>query len=55
MPRVTEVELAKALGRTRMAIRVAEKSGRVTKGPDGLYDLKAAIENGVAVVSRSEK
>jgi hypothetical protein len=44
MPRVTEVELAKALGRTRMAIRVAEKSGRVTKGPDGLYDLKAAIE-----------
>jgi hypothetical protein len=43
MPRVGEVELAKALGRHRMAVRVAKRDGRLTPGPDGLYDLDEAI------------
>lgn len=44
MPRVGEQELANALKRNRMAIRAAERAGRITKGEDGLYDLDAAIE-----------
>ena len=44
MPRVGEVELAKALGRNRMAIRAAKRAGRITEGPDGLYDLESAVE-----------
>jgi hypothetical protein len=43
MPRVGEVELAKALGRDRMAIRAAKRAGRITPGADGLYDLEEAI------------
>jgi hypothetical protein len=43
MPRVGEVELAKALGRDRMTIRAAKRAGRITPGADGLYDLDAAI------------
>lgn len=44
MPLVTEVQLAAALKRNRMAIRGAEKAGRITKRPDGLYDLDSAIQ-----------
>jgi hypothetical protein len=43
MARVDEAELAKALKRNRRAIRIAEQAGRITPGPDGLYDLEEAI------------
>jgi hypothetical protein len=43
MPRVGEVELAKALNRTRMAIRVAVKTGRLTQAADKTFDLDEAI------------
>lgn len=44
MPLVTAVELAKALHRDAAAIRVAVKSGRITKRADGLFDLDTAIQ-----------
>lgn len=43
MPLVTDVELAKALGRNLTAIRKAQESGRITKRADGLYDLDEAV------------
>jgi hypothetical protein len=43
MPRVDEVELAKKLNRTRMAIRQAAERGRLTRGKDGLFDLEEAV------------
>jgi hypothetical protein len=43
MARVGDVELAKALKRTRVAIRVAAQAGRITRGKDGLFDLDEAI------------
>ena len=43
MPSVTEVELAKVLGRDRMAIRKAAEKGRITRQPDGLFDLDRAV------------
>jgi hypothetical protein len=42
---VSEVELAKALGRDRGAIRKAEAAGRITKRPDGMYDLEQAMQD----------
>jgi hypothetical protein len=48
MPRVGEAELAKALSRDRMAIRAAERVGRISKGPDGLYDLDEAVADFMA-------
>ena|SRR5215831_347163 len=44
MPLVTDVELAKVLKRDPMAIRVAARTGRITKRPDGLYDLEQAVQ-----------
>lgn len=43
MPLVTEVELAKALGRDRMAIRAAVRNGRITQRDDKRFDLDQAI------------
>lgn len=43
MPLVTEVELAKALDRDRMAIRAAVRNGRLTQRADKLFDLDAAV------------
>ena len=43
MPLVSERELAKALGRERMAVRKAVTAGRITQRPDKLFDLDAAI------------
>jgi hypothetical protein len=36
--------LAKALGRSRMVVRNAKLTGRLTAGPDGLFDLDEAIQ-----------
>jgi transcriptional regulator with XRE-family HTH domain len=40
--RLTKAQLAKALGVTRSAVTKAVRSGRVTPGPDGLFDLAQA-------------
>ncbi len=45
MPLVDELGLSKALNRDRRAIRLAEASGRITKRPDGLYDLDEATKD----------
>jgi len=44
VPLVTEAELGRVLGRDRSAIHYAVKSGRVTKRPDGLFDLDKAVQ-----------
>jgi hypothetical protein len=44
VPLVSEVELARALKRDRMAVRVAVKNGRLTQRPDGLFDLEQAVQ-----------
>ena len=44
MPLVSEVELAKVLGRDRMAIRAAVRNGRLTQRPDKLFDLDQAVQ-----------
>ena len=43
MALITEVELAKILGRDRMAVRVAVRNGRITQRTDGLFDQEAAV------------
>jgi hypothetical protein len=43
MPRVKQAELARALNRNAMAIQVATRAGRITRGEDGLYDLDEAM------------
>jgi hypothetical protein len=43
MPLVGELELARALKRDRKAVRVAVAQGRLTRRPDGLFDLETAI------------
>jgi plasmid maintenance system antidote protein VapI len=40
--RLTKAQLAKALGVTRSAVTKAVRTGRVTPGPDGLFDLEQA-------------
>jgi len=44
VPWVTEVELAKVLGRDPAAIRKAARDGRVTQRSDGLFDQDAAVQ-----------
>jgi hypothetical protein len=43
MPLVGELELARALKRNRTAVRLAVETGRVTRRPDGLFDLDQAL------------
>jgi transcriptional regulator with XRE-family HTH domain len=40
--RLTKAELARALGVSRSAVTRAVREGRVTPGPDGLFDLEKA-------------
>jgi transcriptional regulator with XRE-family HTH domain len=40
--RLTKAELARALGVSRSAVTRAVQKGRVTPGPDGLFDLEKA-------------
>lgn len=44
MPLVSELQLARALRRNQTAIRLAADTGRITRRPDGLYDLKQAMQ-----------
>lgn len=44
MTLVTELELARALKRDQRAVRLAAEKGRITRRPDGLYDLEQAVE-----------
>jgi hypothetical protein len=43
VPLVTEAELARVLQRDRSAVHVAAQSGRLTRRPDGLFDLDHAL------------
>jgi hypothetical protein len=43
MPLVRDAELAKVLGRHVKAIYVAAETGRITRRPDGLFDLDATV------------
>jgi transcriptional regulator with XRE-family HTH domain len=42
--RVTQADLARALGVTAQAVNKAVRAGRLTPGPDGMFELGAAIE-----------
>jgi hypothetical protein len=44
MPLVNEAQLAKALKRDRKAVRLAAEQGRLTRRPDGLFDLDQSIQ-----------
>jgi hypothetical protein len=44
VPLVTEIALAHALKRNRMAIRLAVQAGRITQRPDKLFDLESAMQ-----------